>query len=151
MKLFLDRNKTLLPRVDKIYLIARATILFSVIWLIFFSDYKIDEKNLFYIIIGIYAAHLSLFSFATAGKLDIKLAYLSMIIFDLLFIPLVIMHTGQVQSSYFLLFFLTISVAAYVLRHVFSLIINSLVTIGYLLLCMLQSICISQNSGCSNS
>lgn len=133
MKLFLDRNKTLLPRVDKIYLLARGMILFSFIWLIFFSQLVSAENLIFKIILGTYTAHLVLFYLSTEGKFDIKLAYLSTIIYDLMLIPLLIMYTGGIHSSYFLLFFLTVSVAAYVLTNIFSFSTLLLATTSYLL------------------
>ena len=133
MKLFLDRNKTLLPRVDKIYLIARVMIFLSLVWVLLFSEYIESNVTLFYIIIGTYTAHLILYYFSTENKFDIKLAYFSTIVYDLMLIPLLIMQTGEIHSSYFLLFFLTISVAAYVLRRIFSSVIVFIVTASYLL------------------
>ncbi len=133
MKLFFNRNKTLLPRVDKIYLIARGMVLLSLIWLMFFSKFVLTDDTFFQIIIGTYTAHLILFYLSTEGKFDIKLAYLSTIIYDLVLIPLLIMYTGEVHSSYFLLFFLTISVAAYVLTNFFSFSVLVLVSAGYFL------------------
>ena len=132
MKLFLDRNKTLLPRVDKIYLVARGMVLLSLIWLLFFSRMVLADDTIFRIVIGTYTAHLILFYLSTEGKFDIKLAYLSTIIFDLFLIPLLIMYTGEIHSSYFLLFFLTVSVAAYVLSNFFSSIVVLVVTAGYI-------------------
>ncbi len=90
MKLFLDRNKTLLPRVDKIYLIARVMIFLSLVWVLLFSEYIESNVTLFYIIIGTYTAHLILYYFSTENKFDIKLAYFSTIVYDLMLIPLLI-------------------------------------------------------------
>ncbi len=133
MKLFLDRNKTLLPRVDKIYLIARGMILLSIAWLLFFSSLVDSHDTLFQVVIGTYVAHLILFYLSTENKFDIKLAYFSTIIYDLFLIPLLIMYTGGIYSSYFLLFFLTVSVAAYVLTNFFSFTVIVVVTAGYIL------------------
>ena len=133
MKLFFDKNKTLLPRVDKIYLVARGLILLSLAWVVFFSKYVLTNDTLFHIIIVTYIAHLILFYLSTENKFDIKLSYLSTIIYDLFLIPLLIMYTGEIHSSYFLLYFLTISVAAYVLTNVFSSTVVVLVTVSYLL------------------
>ena len=133
MKLFFDRNKTLLPRVDKIYLIARGLILLSLVWLVYFSRLELPNDMVFQIIICTYASHLVLFYLATINKFDIKLAYFSTIIYDLVLIPLLIIYTGEINSSYFLLFFLTVSVAAYVLTNIFSFSVIVLVSIGYLL------------------
>ena len=98
MKLFLDRNKTLLPRVDKIYLIARGMILLSIAWLLFFSSLVDSHDTIFQVVIGTYVAHLILFYLSTENKFDIKLAYFSTIIYDLFLIPLLIMYTGGIHS-----------------------------------------------------
>ncbi len=132
MKLFFDRNKTLLPRVDKIYLIARGMVLLSLVWVVFFSQFESAHDIIFNIVLGTYFIHLIIFYMATASKFDIKLAYLSTIIYDLVFIPLLIMSTGEIHSSYFLLYLLTVSVAAYVLTNIFSFSILLLVTFSYL-------------------
>ena len=133
MKIFLDRNKTLLPRVDKINLLARLLVLASICWLTFIDDSFEIEKYLFYVLIGTFTCQFILFYTATNDKFDIKLAYLSMIIYDLFFVPLVILNTGGIHSSYFLLFILTISVAAYVLTFYASLVVVGILSIGYIL------------------
>lgn len=133
MKIFLDRNKTLLPRVDKIYLITRIMVFISLLWVVFFSDFVDKGDILFNFILGTYLLLIGYFFLATTGKLDIKLAYLSTIIYDVILIPLLIILTGEIDSSYYLLFYLTVSVAAYILTYVMSFSVISLVTIGYII------------------
>lgn len=115
MKLFLDRNKTLLPRIDVIYLLTRMMTLVGVGWYVFFDNSVLGDSNFAYVLTGTFAGHLVLFYLAIQGKFDIKLAYLSALVYDLILIPVLIIHTGGMQSSFFLLFYLTISVAAYIL------------------------------------
>ena len=135
MKLFLDRHKTLLPRIDVIYLLTRVMVLSSICWFIIFGNLPASDQNLFYFILGTFVVHLGLFATAVKGKSDIKLAYLSAIIYDILLIPLLVLYTasyGGAHSPFYLLFFLTVSVAAYVLTFWFSLVATFLVTLGFL-------------------
>lgn len=135
MKLFLDRHKTLLPRVDIIYLLTRVMVLSSLSWYIIFGNLPAEDHNVFYFILGTFVVHLGLFATAMKGKFDLKLAYLSAIIYDIFLIPLLVLYTASTDggnSPFYLLFFLTVSVAAYVLTFWFSLAATFLVTAGYL-------------------
>ncbi len=134
MKLFLDRNRTLLPRVDMIYLFTRVLTLVSIAWFAVFGDHPGVHTIFFAVMTGTFLAHLLVFMAAINGKFDLKLAYLSAIIYDLLFIPLFIAYTGSLNSSFYLLFYLTISVAAYVLVFWAAAGVTVIVTISYVLL-----------------
>ncbi|MDZ4724090.1 MAG: sensor domain-containing diguanylate cyclase [candidate division Zixibacteria bacterium] len=132
MKLFLGRPKTLLPQIDSIYLITRFMVLLGFCWLAFFWQARPIGDMLVYTIIGTYAMHLAIFYGATKDKFDLKLAYLSSIIYDLIFIPVYILFTGGVDSSLYLLFYMTVSVAAYILTFWFAILVGALVTVAYL-------------------
>jgi diguanylate cyclase (GGDEF)-like protein len=132
MKIFLDRNKTLLPRVDNIYLLARIMTLLSIVWLTVTGDYPRRDLTLFYVIIGTFLVHVLIFYAAIRGRFDIKLVYLSSIIYDIFLVPTLILYTGGVHSSFYLLFFLTISVAAYMLQFWVAIAATLLVTVAYL-------------------
>ncbi len=136
MKLFLDRHKTLLPRVDVIYLLTRVMVLASICWFVFFGSLPGEDQALFYIVLGTFVGHLVLFSIAIRGRFDVKLAYLSAIFYDILLIPLLVMYTatyGGAHSPFYALVFITVSVAAYVLTFWFSLVGTFLVTLVYFL------------------
>ncbi|MFH2050370.1 MAG: sensor domain-containing diguanylate cyclase [bacterium] len=133
MKLYLDRNKTLLPRLDTIYLVSRIGILLSLIWYIFDNSLYTTDPNLIYIMMGTYLIHLLVFYRAICGKFDIKLAYFSSLIYDIIVIPLIILYTGGINSPYYTLFLLTISVAAYLLRFWFAIAVTGAVVFAYLL------------------
>lgn len=133
MKLFLDRNKTLLPRIDVIYLLTRFMALLGIAWFTFYGDYSQTERTMFYVILGTFSVHLGVFYAAVKEKFDIKLAYLSAIIYDLILIPMIIQHTGDFSSSFYLMYYLTISVAAYVLAFWFATAIALIATISYLI------------------
>ena len=132
MKLFLDRHKTLLPRVDTIYLLTRIMALVGITWFGLFGDYATQENLLFQVLIGTFVVHLAVFYLAVIGKFDLKLAYFSAIIYDLILVPTVILYTGSVHSSFYLLFYLTISVAAYVLTFPYALTVAVLTVLSYL-------------------
>jgi len=114
MKLFLDRHKTLLPRVDRVYLLTRVMMLAVLGWFVLRS-YNGHEGLLFQIVLGTFVIHLAVLYAAVMGRFDLKLAYLSTIIYDLILIPTLIMFTGGINSSFYLLYYMTVSVAAYVL------------------------------------
>lgn len=131
MKLFLDRNKTLLPRIDAIYLLTRLMALIGIAWFTFYGDYSHTEKTVLYIILGTFPVILLIFFAAIKGKFDIKLAYLSGIIYDLILIPIVIQHAGDYNSSFYLMYYLTIAVAAYVLTFWFASAITLIASFSY--------------------
>ena len=132
MKLFLDRNKTLLPRIDVIYLLTRVMALSGIVWYTFFDESNSLEGNLFYFIIGTFVVHLVIFYLAVKGRFDIKLAYLSAIVYDLILIPTMIMQTSGINSSFYLMYYLTISVAAYVLTFWYATGFSLIATVSYL-------------------
>jgi diguanylate cyclase (GGDEF)-like protein len=61
------------------------------------------------------------------------LAYLSAIIYDLILIPMMIQHTGEYSSSFYLMYYLTISVAASVLSFWFATTIALIATASYVI------------------
>ncbi len=133
MKLFLDRNKTLLPRIDVIYLLTRILALLGIAWYTFFFDRSLSEQTIFYFILCTFAIHLTVFYAAVKEKFDIKLAYLSAIVYDLILIPLMIQYTGDFSSSFYLMYYLTISVAAYVLAFWFAAAIALIASFSYII------------------
>jgi len=133
MQLFLDRHKSLLPRVDVIYLLTRVMTFVGLVWFMV-DQYKSGQDwQLVLILVCTYFLHLSVFAAAAKQRFDLKLAYLSAIIYDLLFIPVYISITGGLGSSFFLLYYLTVSVAAYVLTFWSAAFISFLATGSYLI------------------
>ena len=134
MKLFLDRSKTFLPRVDYIFLLTRIMTLIGIVWFYLNSLNLNQDLIVFYTIIGTYTALLLLFYAALKGWFDLKLGYLAVIIYDIFFIPLFIYISGSHDSSFFLLYFLTVSVSVYVLTFWFTAVITIIFTVAYTLL-----------------
>ena len=134
MKLFVDRNRTLLPRIDRIYLVTRLLVLGSLFWFAFSNRHISLTDYRYLLVVGTYAAHALFFYVTVRGKFDIKLAYLSSIVYDLILVPLLIINSGGAENVFSLLYFITISVAAYVLTVWFSLAVVIFISISYLLI-----------------
>lgn len=134
MRLFLDRNRTLLPRIDVIYLSSRALVLLGLAWFTFFGEYDSSSQPILQGIVMVYAVHLMVLVAAVRDKFDLKLAYLSAIVFDMVFVPVFIHYTGGMQSSFYLLFYLGISVAAYLLTFWFAAAVTTVFTLIYVAL-----------------
>lgn len=115
MKLFLDRNRSLLPRIDVIFLLTRIMTLISVLWFGVFGDYHHTDSTLIIVVVATYVILLGLFAAAMRGYFDLKLAYFGSIVYDLIFLPLLVYYSGGLESSFFLFLYVTVSVAAYVL------------------------------------
>lgn len=131
MKLFLDRNKTLLPRIDFIFLLTRIMTFLIISWFGLFGDYSHGDARLFLVVTVTYAILILIFFAAMRGRFDLKLAYLGTVIYDMLFLPLFTLYTGGLESSFYLLFFLTVSVAAYVLTFYFAFAVTFLASASY--------------------
>ncbi|MDH4157247.1 MAG: diguanylate cyclase, partial [candidate division Zixibacteria bacterium] len=132
MKLFLDRNKTLLPRIDVIYLLTRAITLVGISWFTVFGDYPQQDTTFFAFLLGTFVLQMAVFLMAMKGMFDIKAAYLLAILYDLIFVPIFVYYTGGVASSFYLLFYITISVAAYVLTFWFGVAVTILIIVSYM-------------------
>jgi len=134
MKLFLDRHKTLLPRVDRLYFLTRVIMLAVLGWFVL-RGYDGSESLLFPIILGTFVIHLGVLFMAVKGRFDLKLAYLSTIIYDLILIPTLILFTGGFDSSFYLLYYLTVSVAAYVLTFWAAGVVTAIIMASYVAVC----------------
>jgi len=132
MKLFLDRNRTLLPRIDVVFLLTRILTFASVCWFAGFGEYSESDIPFFYVVIASYALLIGLFLAGMYSRFDLKLAYLGSIAYDIFFLPLFIWYTGGIESSFYLFFFLTVSIAAYILVFPAALVVTALLTVPYI-------------------
>jgi diguanylate cyclase (GGDEF)-like protein len=133
MKLFLDRHKTLLPRVDVIYFLMRILALVGLVWFSVDGGHQDGDTRLLILLTATYCLHMAIFLAAIKNRFDLKLAYFSAILYDLLFIPVFVMFTGGINSSFFLLYYMTVTVSAYILVFWFSMTITALATASYLI------------------
>jgi diguanylate cyclase (GGDEF)-like protein len=107
-------------------------VLISICYYAFVNNLISKDPFFTFAVTGSFIAHLAIFVIATKDKFDIKLAYLSAIVYDFLLVPLLVLYTGGYSSSFYLLFFLTVSVAAYVLTFWFSFGSTLFVSLGFL-------------------
>ncbi len=131
MKLFLDRNKTLLPRIDVIFLLTRIMTFTIICWFGVFGEYQSRDTTLFIIVTSTYGILVGLFFASMKGKFDLKLAYLGSVCYDIVFLPLFVLYTGGLDSSFYLLFYLTVSVGAYVLTFWFAFGVTAILSLVY--------------------
>jgi diguanylate cyclase (GGDEF)-like protein len=115
------------------FVLARVIAWLTICWYMYLGDMPGSAQTVFKVIAGTYAAHLVLLLVAVKGKCDIKLAFLSSIIYDILMIPLLVACSGGALSSFFLLYLITISGAVYVLRFYYALSAAILLALGYVL------------------
>ena len=101
-------------------------------WFTFYYESGLSSQTIPVGIVLTYAVHLLIMVAAVRDKFDLKLAYLSAIVFDMVFVPVFIYYTGGIQSSFYLLFYLGISAAAYLLTFWFALAVTTVFTIIYI-------------------
>ncbi|HHI03670.1 MAG TPA: hypothetical protein ENL22_09135 [candidate division Zixibacteria bacterium] len=101
MKVFQDKGKTMLPRVDSILLLSRLMVVFAVGVLLFQNELNLQGTILLSILSGTFLFQLILFwILIKQGKYDLKKAYLVIIIFELIYIPVLIYYTGGIESNF---------------------------------------------------
>jgi diguanylate cyclase (GGDEF)-like protein len=135
MKIFQDKGKTILPRVDTIFLYSRLLTVIATIWVLI-TDELTDANFYILAILSLsFFIQMALFwHMVRRGKYDLKKAYLSIILFDLVFITVLIKLDGGYQSELYLLYYLTIAFSAYILTLPLSLALTGLISIIYILM-----------------
>ncbi len=134
MKIFQDKGKTILPRVDSMLLFSRLLILLGALWVVFFTDLQKVEFILYSILTGTYFVALVFFGILSRkGKYDLKKPYLVIILFELFFIAELIRKSGGQDSDLYLLYFLTTGFTAYLMTFRATIILTGLCTAAYLL------------------
>ncbi len=121
-----------------IYFMSRIGVMLVVGWYGFVQGYFSSDPYFSYTILFTYVVHLALFYGGIQGRFNLKLGYLTSILYDLIVIPMIVLYAGGLHTSFFLLFFLTISVAAYVLQFWFA-------TAAVLAVCSLYLLVIRQD------
>jgi len=137
MKVFQDKGKTLLPRVDSMLLLSRLLAVLGVVAVLFLGDFDYNDRLLLSILSGTFLLQLSLFWYLIRqSKYDLKRAYLSIILFELIYIPVLINATGGYESNFYLLYCLTVIFGAYMLTFRVTLAIVGVISISYVYLAM---------------
>jgi diguanylate cyclase (GGDEF)-like protein len=133
MKLFQDKGKTILPQVDTIFLSSRALTILGTVWLLFIQKMPFLE----FLVLGILAVTfliqmLIFWYLVKKGHYDLKKPYLLIMFFDLIYISTLINFTGGINSDFYLLYYLIVSFAAYLLTLPASIGLTSIITVIYL-------------------
>lgn len=116
MKVFQDKGKTLLPRVDSIFLLSRLLIFLGTAWLILRADFTVEEFLPVAILCVTYLITLSIFwHLIKSGRHDLKRPYLAIIIFEMVFVSVLISLTGGYYSDFYLMYYLIVGFSAYLL------------------------------------
>ena len=102
MELYLDRKRSLLPRINFLYLLSRLMLLAVLGGYIVLGARAESRSLLMYLLLGTLVAQVGLFALSLRGKLDTATAYLYSIVYDLILVPLLVFHTGGVESSFYL-------------------------------------------------
>lgn len=132
MKVFQNRNGTRIPRVDTIYLLARIMILLALCWHFYIAG-NVDVSELFmWVVLGTYGVQLAIYGLGMMGRFDMGMAYLLTILYDLVILPVVIIFVGPAIWTAFMMLFVTVTVAAYVLTFPFATTVAAIGSISYL-------------------
>jgi diguanylate cyclase (GGDEF)-like protein len=87
-----------------------------------------------YAVVGTYLMQLAFFYLGLNRKADIKLAYLAAILYDMFFVPLFVAYSGGFYSSLYLLYYLTVAAAAYLLTFWYAAAVTVAIAASYTLL-----------------
>ncbi len=137
MQLFHDKGRTLLPRVDTIFLLSRLMILFGAGWAYFYGHLNFASELILWTLSGAFLLQLLIFAIVMRDRnSDLKRAYLFMIIFDLVFTTVLINLSGGIHSGFYLFYYLTIAFTGYILAFWASLALVAIASITYIIICM---------------
>ena len=135
MKIFQDKGRTLLPRVDSILLLSRLMIILAAGILLVFNDFSRQGTIFLSILTGTFLCLLIIFwVLMRKGDYNLKKPYLLIILFELIYIPVIIQYSGVFASNLYLFYALTAIFSAYMLTKPASLIVCGLISASYLYL-----------------
>jgi len=138
MELYLDRKRSLLPRINFLYLLSRLMLLAVLGGYVLLDARPGSHSPMMLIMLGTLAVQIGLFALALKGSIDASTAYLTSIIYDLVLVPVLVMQTGGVDSSFYLILCLTVSAAAYVLTFPFAVSVAIVGTLSYVVVVFRQ-------------
>jgi diguanylate cyclase (GGDEF)-like protein len=135
MKIFQDKGKTLLPRVDSIFLLSRTLILLGAGWMFFTSDLNPGDSLLLGILNVAFLIQLLLSIYLVrVASIDLKKAYLSIVLFDLVLVSVLIRLSGGFESNMFLFYYLITAFTSYILIFRFAMIMVALISAVYVVI-----------------
>lgn len=126
-----------MPREDAIFLLSRILTLIATIWVLIFHKLSKPDFLILIILAGSFVFQIAIFwHMVLRGKYDLRKAYLSIIIFDLVLLSALIKFDGGYSSDFYLLYYLTVAFSAYILTFPPALIITATISVAYTLLAM---------------
>jgi len=135
MKIFQDKGKTILPRVDSVFLLSRILMLLGAGWFLVHSATQWWHVLPIVILSATYLITLFIFwRLLSKRERDLRKAYLSIIVFELVFISALIQFSGGYNSDFYLLYFVMVGFSAYLLTMTATLILVGFTTAVYLLI-----------------
>jgi diguanylate cyclase (GGDEF)-like protein len=132
MDLYIDSKRTLLPRIDAIYLLARLMLFIVIGWYAFLGPGESLQDTYWIVILSTYLLQGVYVLLSNSRSFDIRHAYLVSLLYDLALVPFLVYHTGGVDSSFYLILCVTVSIAAYVLTFPLAVTTVLLGSAGYL-------------------
>jgi diguanylate cyclase (GGDEF)-like protein len=135
MKIFQDKGKTILPRIDSILLASRLLTILAAIWVLLFNELSQAQFTGLALFSLAYLLLLVIFwRLIKSRKYDLKKPYLLIILFELFFVSDLIILTGGINSDLFLLYYLTIGFAAYVMTLTATTVLFVIIVMTYVLM-----------------
>nr|MBN2276660.1 sensor domain-containing diguanylate cyclase [candidate division Zixibacteria bacterium] len=133
MRIFQDKGRTILPSVDFIFLISRLLTIFGSTWFVISSGHSIEEYTSVSILALAYLITLYIFwRLIRLGNHDMQKPYLAIMVFEIVFISMMIKITGGIQSDFYLLYYLTATFTAYLMTMRATLVLAGILSITYL-------------------
>jgi len=132
MKIFQDKGKTILPRVDSMFIWSRSLVFLGALWLIFHSEFSISTLLPVVILsVAFFLLILIFWRIERKGNYDLRKPYLAIILFELIFVSVLIRFTGEYRSDFFLLYYLILGFSAYLLTMPATLAMAGITTVVY--------------------
>jgi len=137
MKIFQDKGKTILPRVDSIFLLSSLLMLLGAGWFIANSTFDWWRVLPVIILSATYLITLLIFwRLLGVGQRDLRIPYLSLIVFELVFISALVQYSGGYSSDFYLLYFVMVGFSAYLLTMTATLVLVGVTSAVYLAICI---------------
>jgi len=135
MKLYQDKGKTILPRVDSLLLWSRLMILIGILSVMIFGHPSNRDYTVLAALSGILTLQLGLIWYLMKKDTgDIKKTFMTIIVFELIFIPVLVSLTGGYESSFYLFYYLTVTFVAYMMTFPVSMVLVGIMSVSYTLL-----------------
>jgi GGDEF domain-containing protein len=125
-------SRSILPRVESLHLFSRVIIIVGIIAYLFFGPLAKQNQNPLYIILGIELLLLGLtWALFSRTQADYTNTYLFTIVLDILLISGLTRYTGGTVSEFYVFYFLSVSLGAYIMSSTATMILAGVVSTMY--------------------